>query len=140
MPLRTQTPDFACTNATAVSPPAAGVCRVDLALLQEYVGTDPANLLRFVHLGLDSLAQALAPLPQALAAHDLATLQACAHRAKSTARHLGAEDFADDCQALETAARQAQGDEVQRLGQQVHAQLPLLQTALQQALQQHRPG
>lgn len=136
MPLRTHTPDFACG---ASAPPVAG-CRVDLALLQEYVGTNPADLLRFVHLGMDSLTQALAPLPQALAAHDLATLQACAHRAKSTARHLGAEGFADDCQALETAARLGHDEEALRLGAQVHTLLPLLLQALQQALPPHHPG
>lgn len=136
MPLRAQTPDFA-RGATS---PAGTSCSVDLALLQEYVGTDPADLQRFVLLGLDSLTQALAPLPRALADHDLPTLQASAHRAKSTARHLGAESFGNDCQALETAAQQGRGEDALRLGQQVHAQLPLLQAALHQALQRHGPS
>lgn len=126
MPLPRKTPDFACN--------------VDLALLQEYVGTDPADLQRFVRLGLDSLTQALAPLPQALATHDMATLQACAHRAKSTARHLGADNFADDCQALETAARQRCDEEALNLGTQVHTLLPQLLQALEQALHPQRPG
>lgn len=135
MPLRTQTPDFACGD----TPPAVASCSVDLALLQEYVGTDPVDLQRFVLLGLDSLTQALAPLPRALADHDLAALQAGAHRAKSTARHLGAETFADDCQALETAAQQGRREDALRLGQHVYAQLPQLQAALHQALQRHGP-
>lgn len=112
--------------------------KVDLALLQEYVGTDPVDLQRFVQLGLDSLTQALAPLPSALASRDLATLQGSAHRAKSTARHLGALEFADDCQELETMAQQGHTDEALRLGQKVSMQLPQLQVALHHALQLHR--
>lgn len=136
MPLQIQPPDSARSADGAGSRAVA----VDLALLQEYVGNDPVDLQRFVQLGLDSLTQALAPVPRAAADHDLATLQASAHRAKSTARHLGAEAFADTCQALETAAQNGHGEDAVRLGAQVHAQLPHLQAALHLALQNLGPA
>ncbi len=131
MPLQIQTPN----SARSADGTGSNAADVDLALLQEYVGTDPADLEHFVQLGLDSLTQALAPVPRAAADHDLTTLQASAHRAKSTARHLGAEAFADICQALETAAQNGHGEDAVRLGAQVHAQLPQLQATLHLALQ-----
>lgn len=110
---------------------------VDLKLLEEYVGSDPAELARFARLGVTSLEQALAPLEQALRTQDLATLQACGHRAKSTARHLGALAFADQCEAMERAARAGQTADALQHGQQVEAGLRPLRQAMETALQQY---
>lgn len=109
---------------------------VDLDLLAEYVGSDPTDLERFARLGLISLHQALEPLHVALANEDLPSLQACGHRAKSTARHLGAFAFGACCETLERCARAGQVADALHWGQQVGAGLPRLQQALERALRQ----
>lgn len=110
--------------------------RIDLELLEEYVGTAPQNLQRFAQLALTSLDEALAPLAEAIAQNALPILQACGHRAKSTALHVGAQDFADTCQALETAARMGQTAQALALAQQVKTRLAPLQQALRDAVAQ----
>lgn len=110
---------------------------LDLELLEEYVGSDPAELERFARLGLTSLEQALGPLATALAMQDLPTVHACGHRAKSTARHLGALAFGNHCETMERAARAGDLAEALKHGQQVCEGLPQLRHAMEQALQ-HR--
>ena len=107
---------------------------VDLALLEEYVGSDPEELARFVRLGLTSLQEALAPLPQALSDSDLATVKACGHRAKSTARHLGADAFGQACETLEHMARAGERAQSIALGHLVLQDFAAVQAALQQAI------
>lgn len=109
---------------------------IDLQVLEEYVGTAPQNLVHFTQLAFTSLGAALAPLSLAMAQRDIPTLQACGHRAKSTALHIGAQDFADTCQALEEAARAGQTAQALALACQLQARLQPLQLALQSAVAQ----
>lgn len=111
--------------------------RIDLQVLEEYVGCAPQDLLRFEQLAQRSLGEALAPLAQAIALSALPTLQACGHRAKSTALHIGARDFANTCQALEEAARNGQTAQALALADQLQARLLPLQLALQATVEQH---
>lgn len=104
--------------------------RIDLEVLAEYVGSDPQHLLRFVQLALSSLDEALAPLDGAIAQRALATLENCGHRAKSTALHIGAQDFANTCQALETTAHAGQTGQALALARQLQARLQPLKNAL----------
>lgn len=112
--------------------------RVDLSVLEEYVGSDPVDLAHYVQLGIKSLREALAPLNQAIADSNLATMQACGHRSKSTALHLGAQTFADAGIALEASARLGQLREAKAIAQTLLDTLPPLEQALQQALQDHQ--
>ena len=110
--------------------------RIDLEVLEEYVGKAPQDLLRFVQLARTSLDETLAPLPQAIAQNALPTLQSCGHRAKSTALHIGARDFADTCLALEMAAGAGQTHLACALAHQLQARWQPLQQALQDAMAQ----
>lgn len=116
-----------------------GSADIDLALLEEYIGSHPAEVQRFLRLGAQSLEQALAPLNAALQAQDLPTLQASGHRAKSTARQLGASGFGDLCEAMERAARAGQLNEALQQGNLVLANLAPLQQALEQAWRDRQP-
>ncbi|MDT8990858.1 hypothetical protein RQP54_08255 [Curvibacter sp. APW13] len=106
---------------------------LDLAVLAEYVGNDPAELQRFIRLGEQSLRQTLAPLDAALQTLDLSSLQTCGHRAKSTARHLGARVFGDQCKALECAARAGNTVQATHHGQWLLASRESLLQALEHA-------
>lgn len=109
--------------------------RVDLQVLEEYVGSAPKDLRHFAQLAITSLAAALAPVAQAMATGDLRTLQASGHRAKSTAVHIGAQDFADTCRALEEAARLGQAEQALALAGQLQTRFVPLEQALARALE-----
>lgn len=110
--------------------------RIDLRVLEEYVGTAPQDLVHFSQLALTSLRAALAPVPEAIVQGDIPTLKACGHRAKSTALHLGAEDFASTCQTLEEAAQAGRSEQALALASQLPTRLQALEQALQLAVQQ----
>ena len=110
--------------------------RVDLSVLEEYVGHAPNTLRAFVALAIQSLQQALAPLAEGMARSDLALLGECGHRAKSTALHVGAQTFAHACMALATAARQGRLPEALALAAEVQARRAAVEDALHAALRE----
>jgi HPt (histidine-containing phosphotransfer) domain-containing protein len=105
---------------------------IDLQVLEDTWTASPT--------AITSLGAALAPIARALGEGDLHALQACGHRAKSTALHIGAQDFADTCQALEEAARLGQAVQALALAHQLQQSLPVLEQALHQAVQQRLAG
>lgn len=110
---------------------------IDLSILAEYVGDDPAELQRFIDLGLASLADAMQPLEHALRVGDLGTLEASAHRAKSTARQLGAEGFGEACAQLEQLSRKKDPLAALPQAQYVCALWPALRSELAAALERY---
>lgn len=74
---------------------------VDLSLLAEMIGDDPAHLRSFAAKFLDSAAKGLAMIEVALAEGNLVGVQTLGHRLKSSARTIGALGFGDLCEELE---------------------------------------
>ncbi len=110
---------------------AAPAGTLDWSVLREFVGDDPATLARFVALGLQSLEQAMQPLlGTAAQAPTLALLREAGHRAKSTARQLGIVDWAQDCEALECAARDGQNALAAALHERVLQAWPIVRARL----------
>ncbi|MGQ0710317.1 MAG: hypothetical protein ACT4NV_11260 [Rhodoferax sp.] len=109
----------------------------DLSVLREFVGDDPATLARFVGLGLHSLDQVLRPLQDMHAGlPPLGLLREAAHRAKSTARQLGADAWAHECEALECAARDGQQDAAAARYTRLMQAWPLLRAQLHASMEQ----
>lgn len=107
---------------------AAPAGTLDWSVLREFVGDDPATLARFVALGLQSLEQTMQPLLSAPTT--LALLREAGHRAKSTARQLGIVDWAQDCEALECAARDGQNALAAALHERVLQAWPIVRERL----------
>lgn len=78
---------------------------LDLAVLDVLVGHDPVKFRKFALLFVESVGAVLQEIDAAVPNNDLAVMVAMGHRAKSTARNIGAVEFADLCLALETAAK-----------------------------------
>ena len=84
---------------------ATGPAPLDLSVLDTLVNHDATKFRKFALLAISSLEAALAEVDSAIAQDDLPLLMAMGHRAKSTARSLGAVDFANDCLQLEQRAQ-----------------------------------
>ena len=88
--------------AAAVSGAAAGDERViNLAVLANIVGHQPEKIRKFALMFVSAMHDTLAELEAALAQADMVAVAALGHRAKSSARTVGAPGFAELCQALE---------------------------------------
>jgi HPt (histidine-containing phosphotransfer) domain-containing protein len=109
---------------------------IDLSLLEEYACGDAHKLSRLTRLAYDSISEALSLIGQASQNADLAEVYEYAHRVKSTARHAGADSFADACIALEQAARQGQLEHASELSRALLEALPDLRRSLAAALQE----
>lgn len=88
------------TRYTAV--PTEGL---DLSVLDTLVGNDAAKFRKFAQLFMRSVEGVMAEVDTAIAQEDMAQLAAMGHRAKSTALNIGATEFANQCIAMEDAAR-----------------------------------
>jgi PAS domain S-box-containing protein len=96
-------------DVVAVTASAAGAGALDFTVLASTFGGEPGRMRKYAFLFLTSARQALAEIDAALAAGELATVAALAHRVKSSARTIGAAGFAALCEELEgQAARPAQ--------------------------------
>lgn len=83
------------------TPPAG----LDLSVLDALVGHDAAKFRKFAQLFMRSVEGVMAEVDTAIAQEDMAQLAAMGHRAKSTALNIGATEFANQCIAMEKAAR-----------------------------------
>jgi PAS domain S-box-containing protein len=91
-----------------VAPQAgAGAPLLDLATLAATLGADQEKMRKYAFLFLDTARDALAEIDVALASGDLGRAAAVAHRIKSSARTVGAANFATVCADLE--AQQERG-------------------------------
>lgn len=78
---------------------------LDLSVLDTLVGHDAAKFRKFAQLFMRSVEGVIAEVDTAIAQGDMAKLAAMGHRAKSTALNIGAREFANQCIAMEDAAR-----------------------------------
>jgi two-component system, sensor histidine kinase and response regulator len=74
---------------------------IDLQTLASHLGNHPERLHRFAKKFLDMARAGVDELLQACAAQDLPGIQAVGHRLKSSARSMGAQEFARLCEVLE---------------------------------------
>ncbi len=86
----------------AVSEAAAGDASViDLAVLANIVSPNPEKIRKYALMFVSSMHATMAEVEATLAHADMVGVAALGHRAKSSARMVGAMGFADLCQALE---------------------------------------
>jgi len=74
---------------------------IDLSVLEKIIGSDQVKLRKFALKYLNSAQLGLDEIEMALRQENLAALAALGHRHKTPARTVGAQGFADLCQALE---------------------------------------
>ncbi|MEJ2612875.1 MAG: response regulator [Candidatus Thiodiazotropha sp.] len=88
---------------------------IDPKALGNILGTqDPKMLVDYYNDFLDSNAPTAQQIEEAFQKEDMAEISALAHKLKSAARTVGANALADCCQALETAGRIDNTEEVQQ--------------------------
>ncbi len=86
----------------AIDDAAAGDAGViDLAVLTKIVRHNPENIRKYALMFVSSMRNTMAEVEATLAHADMVGVAALGHRAKSSARMVGAMGFADLCQALE---------------------------------------
>jgi two-component system sensor histidine kinase/response regulator len=78
---------------------------LDLSVLEDLANHDAAKVRKYALLFVSSLEEVLLHIDGGIARDDIALLGAMGHRAKSTARNIGASDLADQCLRLENAAK-----------------------------------
>ncbi len=89
-----------------MSEAAAGdVSVIDLAVLAKTVSHNPEKIRKYALMFVSSMHDTLAEVKATLAQADMMGVAALGHRAKSSARTVGAMGFADLCQALEHCKR-----------------------------------
>jgi CheY-like chemotaxis protein/HPt (histidine-containing phosphotransfer) domain-containing protein len=88
---------------------------IDPKALGNILGTqDPEMLIDYYNDFLDSNAPTAKQIEVAFQKEDMVEISALAHKLKSAARTVGANALADCCQALETAGRDGDAEEVRR--------------------------
>jgi two-component system sensor histidine kinase/response regulator len=83
------------------APPSADPELLDMAALAASFGGDPLKMRKYAFMFLDSAADGLAEIGQALERGELTRVAELGHRVKSSARAVGAMRFAALCQQLE---------------------------------------
>ncbi len=86
-------------------PSAKTLTTLDLSVLETLVNHDPVKFKTFALLFIDSIETVLQEIDSAISAQDLPTLMGMGHRAKSTAKSIGADAFSEQCLRLEQTAR-----------------------------------
>jgi CheY-like chemotaxis protein/HPt (histidine-containing phosphotransfer) domain-containing protein len=95
-------PAVVTTNEVATGTPGG---EVDLNVLARIVSRDPEKIRKYAQMFVSSMNDTLTEIETTLARADVVALAALGHRAKSSARTVGATGFADLCQALEQCTR-----------------------------------
>ena len=78
---------------------------LDFSVLEDLANHDAAKVRKYALLFVSSLEEVLVLIDGGIANADTALLGAMGHRAKSTARNIGATELADQCLRLEEAAK-----------------------------------
>ncbi len=99
----------------------AGV--INLAVLAKTVGQNPEKIRKFALMFVSSMHDTLAEVAATLAQADMMGVAALGHRAKSSARTVGAMGFADLCQNLEQCNRAGDYDKACGIVAQMRALL-----------------
>jgi HPt (histidine-containing phosphotransfer) domain-containing protein len=97
------------TNLPPIAP------EFDVAVLLNLVDSDPEMFKKFALMFIRSFETALANIDMALEMSDLVALCAMGHRAKSTARNIGAMGLGRECELLETSSNKANREEATRV-------------------------
>ena len=125
--------------AAAVSEAATGDTRViDLAVLANIVGHQPEKIRKIALMFVSSLRDTLAELEAALAQADMVAVAALGHRAKSSARTVGALGFAELCDALEQCKLAGDNDKACAIAAQMRPLLARIAEQIEQDLNQQR--
>jgi HPt (histidine-containing phosphotransfer) domain-containing protein len=91
-------------------------------------GGNPDKMRKYALMFLDASADGLRDIADAIAQADLERLAAIAHRLKSSARAIGALDFADSCAQLELVPQLGQAAGLAARGEALAAATSLLAT------------
>ena len=79
---------------------------IDLRVLEKQLGTAPEKISKFAHKFVESAAKGLQEMDYACEQGDQTMLSALGHKLKSSARTVGANEFADLCHELEQLKRE----------------------------------
>lgn len=104
---------------------------IDLSVLAQIVGSEPEKMYRFGQMFLETAEDTIAQMQVAYLADDTQTISALGHKLKSSARTVGANSFAEICEALERSGQQNNLAEIQTL----LARLPMLLQKIGQQIQ-----
>lgn len=107
---------------------------LDLSVLDTLVGHDATKFRKFALLFMSSMESVLSQVDTAAAEHDMATLGAMGHRAKSTALNIGATAFSRQCLLLEQTARAHKVDEATAIAQSLRPMFTAICQAIGQRL------
>ncbi|MBK1721781.1 hybrid sensor histidine kinase/response regulator [Thiocystis violacea] len=129
----TAPPTPSALPASKAEPPASEPVEAlfDPAALSRRVMGDRAIVQTILHAFLGDLPGQLARLEQALAADDLATVAAQAHRIAGAAVNIGATPFGDLALAVEQAARREEPDLLAALTPRLASELARLRAAIE---------
>jgi DNA-binding response OmpR family regulator len=106
---------------------------IDLDVLAQIVGAEPEKIYRFGQMFLETAEDTIGQMQVAYLAEDTQTISALGHKLKSSARTVGANSFAEICEALELSGQQNNLTEIETLLTRLP---PLLQKIGQQIQQQ----
>jgi two-component system, sensor histidine kinase and response regulator len=96
---------------------------IDLAVLENLIGTDPAKLRIFTGKFIDSTRTGLAEMDACLASGDIGRVRELGHRIKSAARIVGAFGMGELCEQLEKLPAPGEHEAARALVARLH---PLL--------------
>lgn len=96
---------------------------VDFKGLARFIGNDPIKIRDFVFRFIESTREDMAKIDAALERKDMAEIGAIAHRMATSAKMLGAQEFADLCKVLEYFQNSQNMERVQGFVNQMHSLL-----------------
>ena len=102
----------------------------ELTVLDDLVDNDPEVFKKFTQMFIDSFETALANIDTALAKGDLTALCAMGHRAKSTARNIGAMALGRECELLESITSRTNLQEATRVAISLRPMFEAIRTEL----------
>ena len=115
-------------GAAAATPLPSPSSVFDQGALSLTFGGNPDKMRKYALMFLDASADGLRDIADAIAQADLERLAAIAHRLKSSARAIGALDFADSCAQLELVPQLGQAAGLAARGEALAAATSLLAT------------
>ncbi|WP_428718040.1 response regulator [Undibacterium curvum] len=114
--------------------------RIDLGVLEKQLGNHPEKIGKFARKFIESADHGLQDLEQAFQSKDIQLIAALGHKLKSSARTVGAHQFADACHKLEMLRAQPNLDEAQSLIQWLHHEFIDIEKAVHQYLEEATAG
>jgi HPt (histidine-containing phosphotransfer) domain-containing protein len=107
-----------------------GPVELDLSVLDTLVNHDPVKFKKFALLFIDSIETVLTEIDAGIASKNLSTLMGMGHRAKSTAKNIGAEAFSTQCLRLEQTAREQDLDTALQIAAGLRPQFETIREAI----------